>query len=71
MEFITKEGENVLFMCVQNNQIKTLIYLVEESKNRIDLNGKNHIGDNILHKAARNNCISITSYLLTKRINAN
>lgn len=37
----------------------------------MDINGKNHIGDTILHKAARGNCIAITSYLMTKNINPN
>lgn len=61
----------MLFMAVQNNEIKTLIYLIEESQNRLDINAKNNIGDTILHKAARNNCIAITSYLLTKNLNSN
>lgn len=58
-------------MAVQNNEIKTLIYLIEESQNKLDIRGKNNIGDTILHKAARNNCIAITAYLLTKNIDAN
>lgn len=58
-------------MAVQNNEIKALIYLLEQSQNRLDINSKNNIGDNILHKSARNNYILITSYLLTKNINYN
>lgn len=55
-------------MAVENNEIKTLIYLLEESQNKLNINAKNNIGDNLLHKAARKNCIIITSYLLTQNI---
>ncbi len=38
MEYVTNEGENVLFMAVENNEIKTLIYLLEESQNKLKIN---------------------------------
>ena len=56
-------------MCVQNNQLKTLIYLKEESHNKLNLNHKNNIGDTVLHKSARSGCVAICAYLLTTNMN--
>ena len=60
-----------MFMAVQNNHVKMLIYLIEESKNKMDLNDRNNIGDTILHKAARNGYNTICAYLLTTSIDPN
>ncbi len=56
-------------MCVQNNQIKALMFLLCLPSLKVDLNQQNHLGDNILHKAAKNGYILLTAYLLTTMIN--
>lgn len=38
MEYKTNEEENVMFMCVQNNQLKALIYFISSQTLKIDIN---------------------------------
>ncbi len=65
MLFLTKNEENVLFMCAQKNQLKALIYLLQRESTSGLLGSQNIIGDNILHKAARYGFTNMVSYLLT------
>lgn len=64
MHYRTTKNENILFMCVEHNRIKALIYLIE-SKHNYNINLPNSSGDTILHQACSKGYTQIVSYLLT------
>lgn len=64
MVYRTTKNENILFMCVEHNRIKPLIYLLE-GKYKYNVNETNHQGSTILHQAAMRGHLQIVSYLLT------
>lgn len=68
MQIQSREKENVLFMCAENNHLKAAIYLLEhrEGRTAFNPNDQNHLGDTILHKAAKHGFQNLTSYLLSK-----
>lgn len=67
MQARSHEDEDVLFMAVESNQLKSVIFLLEGRDGRIPFNPNrpNHIGDTILHKAANAGFIAISNYLLS------
>lgn len=64
MQYRTTKNENILFMSVEHNRIKALIYLLE-SNNKYNLNLTNCNGDTILHQACSKGYSQIVSYLIT------
>jgi hypothetical protein len=55
-------------MCADNNQLRAAIYLLDHREGRIAFNpnATNHIGDTILHKAAKHGFGNFTAYLLSR-----
>ncbi len=53
-------------MAVENNQLKATVYLLEHRDGRTPYNPNdiNHLGDTILHKAAKHGFATLTAYLL-------
>ncbi len=64
MHYRTTKNENVLFMCVEHNRIKALIYLLQ-SRHNYNINEKNINGETILHYACSKGHTQLISYLLT------
>jgi ankyrin repeat protein len=62
----SKDKETALFMAVENNQLKAVVYLLEHREGRTPYNPNdvNHLGDTILHKAAKQGFTNLTAYLL-------
>lgn len=64
MQYRTTKNDNLLFMCVEHNRVKPLIYLIE-SKHEYQINQTNICGDTVLHLASRKGYTQLVSYLLT------
>ena len=64
MHYKTAKNENVLFMCVEHNRLKALVYLMS-SETVYDVNEENFRKETILHLAAYKGYRDIVAYLLT------
>lgn len=64
MHYRTTKEENVLFMCVDHNRIKPLVYFME-SNNNYNINEGNYRQETILHLAALKGYVDIVAFLLS------
>lgn len=64
MFYRTTKNENILFMAVEYNKIKVLIYLLR-SGNHYNISERNNAGNTILHHACSKGYLQIVAYLLS------